>query len=136
MHSQIGLVALDRQDKQTTEHLGKHLRVCILFLSIRCAPSRDMSLEDTVFNKPLEIQQHVHLGISNYQTAILDFFLDYANVKSMVWCFSLESQRLTAHTKLKQQEHLDCYRARHRTDLNNLIYFLTWLPPEIQTLMR
>lgn len=92
------------------------------------------SLEDTVFNKPLEIQQHIHLGISNYQAAILDF--DDPNVKSVVWCSSLERQRLTADTKLQQQEHLDCYRARHRTDLNNLIYFLTQFLPEIQTLMR
>lgn len=60
----------------------------------------------------------------------------------MVWCFSLESQRLTADTrlisaaKLKQQEHLDCYRARHRTGINNVIYFLTCFLPEIQMPMR
>lgn len=60
----------------------------------------------------------------------------------MVWCLSLESQRLTADTsfisaaKLKQQEHLDCYRARHRTGINNVIYFLTCFLPEIQMLMR
>jgi len=44
---------------------------------------KGQSLEDTVFNKPLEIQKYVHLGISNYLTAIL-IFLDSPNMKSMV----------------------------------------------------
>lgn len=44
---------------------------------------------------------------------------DYSNVKSVVWYFSLESQRLIADTKftcaakLKRQENLDCYVARN-----------------------
>lgn len=94
---------------------------------------------DMAFSKPLETQQHVPQESSTTKQQFQIF--EYPNVKSVVWCFSLESQRLTADAwfiraaKLMQQEHLDCQRARHRTDIN-VIYFLTWFLPEIQMLTR
>lgn len=99
-----------------------------------------MPLKYTTFNKPLEIQQH---------STFLGEFLatkQWLQIMRLPWsvicCFSLDRQEITADkrftraTKLKQQEHLDCYRARHRTDLSYLTHFLTQFLPEIQTLMR
>lgn len=52
---------------------------------------------------------------------------DYSNVKSVLWHFSLGSQRPIADTrftsaaKFKQQENLDCYMARNNYQQCNLL---------------
>lgn len=68
MNTPLNQVHIPELSRQINKGVSRRTpRICILFLSMQSTPSKGVYLADTVFNKPLEIQQCAHLGVSSYQ---------------------------------------------------------------------